>query len=146
MKRKSLKPKVFFNASVILSGLHTSSGGSGKLLSWVKQKRIIGVISEVVLDEVLTHAEKLNLNKTSVETLMLTLFFPIRPAPEQRVVNVYSTIVIDQGDAHILASSGDAHADFLVTLDKKHLLILQHTIKKIHIVSPGELLEQLRIS
>ena len=34
-------------------------------------------------------------------------------------------IVIDDGDAHVLASCEKEKVDFLVTLDKKHLLILK---------------------
>ena len=143
MKRKNLKPRVFFNASVILSGLYSPSGGSGKLLTFLKQKRITGLISEIIQNEVLRHAEELALGKT-VETLIPVLFFPIYPAPGLELVKSYSLVIVDQGDAHVLASSHEAHADFLVTLDKKHLLILQNKVKGVKIVSPKELLEWLK--
>lgn len=53
----------------------------------------------------------------------------------------FSKIVIDAGDAHVLASCRETKAQFLVTLDKKHLLILGKKIKWTKIVSPGELIE-----
>lgn len=146
MKRKNLKPRVFFNASVILSGIATPSGGSGKLLSLVRQKRIIGIISEVILDEVLRHTKKVGLKKITVEKLVYTLFTPLSPPPKQEHVQRFSIIVIDQGDTHVLASSHETHADFLVTLDKKHLLILRSKIKSVKIVSPKDLLEWLKNS
>ena len=34
---------VFFNASVILTGLKSPKGGSGKILSWVNKGKIKGV-------------------------------------------------------------------------------------------------------
>ncbi len=143
MRRKNLKPRVFFNASVILAGLASPSGGSGKLLTFVKHKRITGIISEIILDEVLHHAVKIRLKKTMVEKLILTLFTPVFPAPKHEFVQKFIHIVLDQGDAHVLESSHESKSDFLVTLDKKHLLILQNKIKSVNIVSPKELLEWL---
>jgi len=143
VRQKSLKPRVFFNASVVLAGLASPSGGSGKLLAHVKQKQITGVISEIILDEIFRHTKKLGLSKTTVERYLMTLFTPIISAPTLKSVHKYASIVIDQGDSHVLASSRKTHADFLVTLDKKHLLALQHKIKNIRIVSPKELLEWL---
>lgn len=144
MKRKNLKPKVFFDASVILSGLKSPQGGSGRLLWLIKQKRITGIISEIILDEALRHAEKMGFKKVILEQSILTLFNPIIPAPKSESVKIYEKISLDQGDTHVLASFKESKVDFLVTLDKKHLLILRGKIKKITIVSPGELLELLK--
>lgn len=144
MKRKNLKPKVFFNASVILSGLKSPKGGSGKLLYLTKQKQIIGIISEIILDEALRHAEKIGFEKEVLEQSVLAVFNPIIPAPTSESVKIYEKISLDLGDAHVLASYTESKADFLVTLDKKHLLILQGKIKKVTIVSPGELLGLLK--
>jgi predicted nucleic acid-binding protein len=49
--------------------------------------------------------------------------------------------MIDHGDAHVLASCQEHKAEFLVTLDQKHLLILQDKIKAFKIVSPKHLIE-----
>ncbi|MBI5123209.1 hypothetical protein HZA75_05110, partial [Candidatus Roizmanbacteria bacterium] len=44
---KNLKtPIVFFNASVIIAGFISPTGGSAKLLQWTKENKITGVISE----------------------------------------------------------------------------------------------------
>ena len=58
-KVNSLKPKVFFNASVILAGLRSPGGGSGKIIGWVKNGKIDGVISEVIVDEVIRRCSKI---------------------------------------------------------------------------------------
>lgn len=141
--QNNLKPKVFFNASVILAGLKSPVGGSGKILSWSKNHKIDGVISEIVADETARHADKIGVKPAYIRLAMKTIFNLILEAPAEKNAAKFSKIVIDPGDAHVLASCHEAKPDFLVTLDKKHLLILQKRIKWIHIVSPGELIEKL---
>lgn len=136
-------PLVFFNASVILAGLYSPSGGSAKLLKLIKQKLINGVISEIVFDETVKHASKIRLKKEEVKKLVLTIFSNICPAPKEKTVNRYKKVVIDYGDTHLLASAKEIKADYLVSLDKKHILVLQKKIKEIKIVSPKQLIKKL---
>lgn len=143
MKKKNKPPKVFFNASVILAGLSPPQGGSAKLLKLTKKKIIIGSISEIVFEETIRHAEKIGLTKKSVKNRLLSIFRNISLAPAKPEVENFKKIVIDYGDSHILASCRENRADFLVTLDKKHLLILDGKIKSLKIVSPGQLLKIL---
>lgn len=142
MRLKLETPIVLFNASVILAGLKFPSGGAGKLLIWVRQKRIIGVVSEIVLDEVIRNASKIDRNENWVQKEITKTFTVIWPSPKERNVAAFKRIVVDYGDAHLLASSGETNAHFLVTLDKKHLLVLQKKIKGVKIVSPGQLIER----
>ena len=136
-------PIVFFNASVILAGLKAPTGGSGKLLGWGKERKIVAVTSEIVLDEVLRNVGKVGLGKKRSEREISKIFKYLYFPPEAHVVKAFEEVVIDYGDAHVLASAHQAKADFLVTLDKKHLLALKKKIKGIKIVSPGELIEKL---
>lgn len=142
MKRKvkNLKKKVFFNASVVLAGFHSPSGGSAKILNWSKKGKIKGVISEIVLDEIRRHAEKINLTpkvlKKRVEKFMFIL-----PAPPEN--KKYRRIVKDFGDIHLFSSSEEIKADYLVSLDKKHILSLAKKIKKFKILTPGELIREI---
>lgn len=53
--------------------------------------------------------------------------------------------MIDQGDSHVLASALELDVDYLVSLDKKHILALKNKIKKFAIASPKELIEKLQI-
>ncbi|MBI4035303.1 MAG: PIN domain-containing protein [Candidatus Chisholmbacteria bacterium] len=132
--------RVFFNASVILAGLGSPMGGSGKLLRWSQQKRFTGVISEIIFDEVNRQADKLGMNlKQVIKKISQTIAFTA-PVPSGRLVNKYKQVVVDQGDAHVLASAQATKSKFLVTLDKKHILSLKSKIKKLKIVSPGELI------
>lgn len=142
-KLKSSKGRVFFNASVILAGFRSPAGGSAKLLSWSKVKKINGVVSEIVVDEVIRYTPKIGFEKDEVERLIKTIFDRVETAPKAETVEKYRKLVIDSGDAHVLASCCEVEAKFLVTLDKKHLLILQKKIKWVRIVSPEELIKIL---
>jgi predicted nucleic acid-binding protein len=141
--QNSSKPKVFFNASVILAGLKSPAGGSGKLLNWCRNQKINGVISEIVADEATRHADKIGVKPAHLQLTLKTIFSQIFDAPAEKNAIKFGKIVVDPGDAHILASCYEIKPNFLVTLDKKHLLILQGKIKWIKIVSPGELIARL---
>jgi putative PIN family toxin of toxin-antitoxin system len=140
--QKNLKPKVFFNASVILSGFYSPKGGSAKLLFWTKQKKITGIISEIIVDEVFRHTGKLKLRKTHIAKFIVN-YFQVVSAPTATSVARYYKTVIDHGDAHVLASAKLTECRYLVSLDKKHLLSLQNKVKAYSIVSPKELIKQL---
>lgn len=138
--QKANPPVVLFNASVILAGIKSPTGGSGKLLSWSKDRKINGLISEIILDESMRNGPRIGVEPMLVARKIKNFGIGIRVAPDSSVVDKFKNIVIDLGDAHVLASAQEEKADFLVTLDKKHLLILQKAVKKFKIVSPGELI------
>lgn len=135
---------VLFNASVVLAGLKSPSGGSGKLLRWVKQSKIKGIISETIYDEILRNAERVGFRKAQVEESINDTFTQVSQAPNEKIVEQFKEKVLDLGDAHVLASAKEKEVQFLVTLDKKHLLVLKDKIKTFKIVTPGELIELLR--
>lgn len=137
-------PTILFNASAVLAGLKSPSGGSGKLLKWTKQQKIKGIISEVILDEILRNSDKIGISQKGVGSKIQKLF-TIYPQPKQKDVEKFNNIVMDFGDAHVIASAKEARAQFLVTLDQKHLLILQNKIKDLKIVTPGQLIELLKV-
>ncbi|EKE05041.1 MAG: hypothetical protein ACD_19C00426G0063 [uncultured bacterium] len=142
-KVKNLKLKVLFNASVVLSGLRSPNGGSGKLLQFVKQGKINGKISEIIYDEILRHHKKLGISKNRIQTDVSKLFKDFLYAPTDKLVKKYKGVVIDEGDCHVLASCEEEKIRYLVTLDKKHLLILKGKIKGLSIFTPGELIQKL---
>lgn len=140
-KQKNLRLRVFFNASVILAGLGSPSGGSGMLLKYVKKGKIIGIVSEIVVDEAQRHSDKIRLSSRSVDGIIRDIFDVI-PATE-KVGTKYQKYVHDIGDIHLFVSSEQSRADYLVSLDKKHVLSLSGKFNKFKIVSPGELLALL---
>lgn len=144
-KKRVLPLRVFFNASVILAGFYSPTGGSAKLLKWQKQKIITGVISEIVLDEVVRRSVKIGLTPERAKQLTVSHFPKIAQAPLAKLVAKQKQIIVDHGDAHLLASSIQIKADYLVSLDKKHILSLKGKVKKFKIVSPKELIELLSL-
>lgn len=140
-KQKVLKPRVLFNASVILSGINSPEGGSAKVLSLAKKREITGYISEIIFDEVLRHVGKFDLAKKEIMKFCLDIFSKVLPVPDEDTVKKYQKVIVDEGDAHVLASCEDERVDYLVTLDKKHLLVLKGKIKGLKIVTPGEFIE-----
>lgn len=138
-------PLVLLNASVILAGIKSPSGGSGKLLIWSKQKKIDGLASEIIFDEALRNGLRIGVEPGRIAQIIQKMGITICPAPQLSAVDNFKNVIIDFGDAHVLASAKENRVDFLVTLDKKHLLILQKDIKQFQIVSPGELIAILSL-
>lgn len=140
-RKKNSSEKILFNASVVLAGINSPSGGSAKVLSLARSGKIPGVISEIILDEILRHADKFDLSRQAVDEYCRKTFTKLFPPPTAKIVRRYKGIVIDEGDTHILATCEEEGIKYLVTLDKKHLLILKGKIKGLNILTPGELIE-----
>lgn len=134
MKKKKKKFLILFNASVIIAGTLSPSGASGNLITFVKDKKINGLVSETILAEVKRHVKNPEVKK----------IFLVVAAPQKRTVRHYAHLVIDEGDAHVLAAAKEFQVDFLVSLDKKHILSLKKKIKDFQIVSPAELIHMIR--
>lgn len=136
--------RVYFDASVIIASILSSTGGSSKLLRYVKDNKLVGITSQTALDEVLGKTEKIKKSKVEIETFI---------AKSRLLVRRYITLkeidpckdLIDQEDAHLIAGAVLTKSTHLVGLDKKHLL--REDIKKrflpLQIVSPKELLEDI---
>ncbi len=134
------KPLILFNASVVLAGFKSPQGGSGKVLWWAREGKVKGVISEIILDEILRNGLKIGFDKEYLHKKIISIL-QIKKEPTIETVNKFQKIVLNLGDAHVLASSLEIGVDYLVTLDQKHLLILKDKIKQFKIVTPGQLIE-----
>ncbi|MEK9200399.1 MAG: PIN domain-containing protein [Patescibacteria group bacterium] len=136
--------RAFFNASVILAGIYSPGGASAVLLKKTIDDEIEGVISELIFDEAVRHSGKIGLQPEDLEEKILGIFSHPFSAPKIGLVPKFGKVVIDPGDAHVIASAIYENCDVLVTLDKKHLLILKGKIKDLEILSPGELLQKIK--
>lgn len=136
----SKRPTCLFNASVVLSGLRSPNGGSAKVLDFARGGKILGVISEIGFDEIIRHVDRLSLDRGRVINKCKDIFGNIVFSPSGSLVEKYDKVVIDKGDAHVLASALECGVDYLVTLDKRHLLVLKDQIGEFKIVTPGELI------
>jgi putative PIN family toxin of toxin-antitoxin system len=132
--------RVIFNASVIFSAYYSLTGASHALFDLLQQKRIIGIVSETILDELLRHAHKIPMDTELLRRSIDKNFTTIVSAPSEKNVAFYKKFVQDEGDAHLFATYIETHADYLVSLDKHHVLALKGKLKGIAILSPAALL------
>lgn len=138
----SYKKIVFLNASVILAGFASPLGGSAKILKWIKQGKISGVINEIVADEATRHAGKIGLSKREIDRMIDEVNLRVCKAPN-KIAEKYKRIVKDPGDIHLFTSTQEQKAHYLISLDKKHVLSLAGKIKNFRIYSPGEFIQEL---
>ena len=137
------KAFVFFNASVIIAGTLSPNGGSAKLLSCVKRGKIHGIISEVILNEVLKHSDKIKKDEEILTNEIFKVNFKIIKPPNKLNLK-FEKMVVDPGDVHVLTSALESKVKYLVTLDTKHILSLSDKIKDFEIVTPGQLIKKFK--
>lgn len=140
------KPSVFFDANVIISGCHSTIGGSALLLQLATENKINVVISKLVLIE----SEKNLIKKFSKGDLLKfyqwlgkTKIKVVRRSPTDVEITKYSNFT-GLKDAHVLASAIDANVEFLITRNRKHFM--NQKIKKVKlpliICTPAEFLQK----
>lgn len=137
--------KVFFDASVIIAAILSPTGGSAKLIKLAKNKSIIAITSQTVIDEVSDHAEKIHKTPEEISWYIKESGLLVRERVTQAEIEKVSA-VIDSTDAHLLVGARGAVCQYLVTLDKKHLLRsdVQKIVAPLRIVNPKELLGRTR--
>lgn len=138
--------RVFFDASVIIAALLSPSGGSSILINYARQKLLIGITSQTVIEEIIEEDkfEKIQKTKEEIEKFIAESQLLVRKALNPTEIDQYEG-QIDLEDAHLIAGAKLTSCEYLVSLDKKHLL--RADIKKkflpLKIVSPKELLEEI---
>ena len=138
--------KVYFDASVIIAALLSSTGGSSLLLEYVKVARIIGISSQTAIDEITTEDKLQKFGKTrqDIEKFIEESRLLIHEHITQAEIEEYIGLV-DVEDAHLIAGANLTRCGYLVSLDKKHLIKadIQEKFLPLKIVSPKELLEEI---
>lgn len=136
--------KVYFDASVIIAALLSPSGGSALSISLVQHKLVVGITSQTVIDEVINNSSKIHQPINSIHDFISETSLVVRSRLTEEEISPYVNKVAIK-DAHVLAGAIRSHCDYLVTLDKKHLLIpsLRDTVPELVILSPKELLERV---
>jgi predicted nucleic acid-binding protein len=115
--------KLFFDASILIAGAHSPTGGSGYLLEVCRRGRFKPVVTRLVL----TEAERNIKAKLGEEDLLHfyqllgAVDFAIEPPISAREITDYSHL-IQEKDAHVLAAAVRSSAQFLLTLDTKHFM------------------------
>lgn len=128
----------------MLSGLFSSQGASRQLLKIARKRGIHGVVSRTIIKEALAHAEKLQLTQDIILQEVTAVFEIVTPAPSIDNETTYRSLLEDPNDAHLLATAKETDSHYLVTLDRRHLLKQASNIKIVAILSPAELLKELK--
>ena len=136
--------KLFFDASVLIAGAHSPTGGSGYLLEACRRGRFKPVVTRLVLIE----AERNIKAKLGEEDLLRfyqllgSVDFTVEPPVSAREVADYSHL-IEEKDAHVLAAAVRSGAQFLLTLDTRHFMTerLGKADLRLIIVTPGHFIK-----
>lgn len=134
---------VFFDASVLFSGLYSSTGSSRALLELVKRRIIYGLTSMTVIEELEDNIQKFD-HSINIDSLINEYGILVREKISNDEIKPYKSI-IEEKDCHVVAGAVLTGSKYLVTLDKKHLdnIVIKEKIKKVEIISPRELLEKI---
>lgn len=130
----------FIDASVILAALGSRTGGSSQILRLIRGRKINGITSQAILEEVLRNAYKIKITESEVSRMISTSSLKVIPAPISEEVEKYLDKTAAK-DAHVVASAIKSKAEVIITLDKKHLL--SKKIRGLGILTPGEFLRNL---
>lgn len=137
--------KVFIDASVLFAAIYSDKGYSFDLLKLVKQNKIIGIVSQTVIEEVERNISKMksvhlkNIANFVAESRLLVL-----EKINADNVKPYLSLVHEK-DAHVLFGAEIGKCDYLVTFDEKHLNNPQvkNKIHWVKIISPKKLMSLL---
>ncbi len=142
MKKLHPQPtKIYLDASVIITALLSVNGGSAKVIKLSNLGIFICLTSQTVIEEIEEHILKIKKNKREIQKFIVNSKIIVRE--KIRLSEIEKIKKIDVRDAHLIAGAKLTECDFLVTLDKKHLLKpdIKKSFKPLKIVTPGELLE-----
>lgn len=138
--------RAFFDASVIISGLLSENGGSALILQFVKAKKIIGITSQTVINEIIEEdkSRKFKRSKKEIEEFIARSGLVVRKQITSYEITLYQGQV-DIEDAHLIAGAKLTKCSYLVSLDKKHVLHpdIRQKFLSLKIVSPKELIEEI---
>ena len=113
--------RVFLDSSVLFSAAYSSRGHSRELLIMATREEITLVISHFVLAETKRNLSEISPEHTHfLDSIFETITFEfVRPSKQEIIVAAEHVVL---KDAPIIAAARKAEIDFIVTLDKKHLL------------------------
>lgn len=136
--------KVYLDASVIIAALFSPTGGSAKLLEFVKLGMVVGVASQTVIDEVEEHSLKIKKSHKEIRRFIQEHSIIVRESIDELELESFKNL-IEEEDIHVAVGARLTKCDYLVTLDKKHLLQeeVKEMLKPLKVVSPKEILQDL---
>lgn len=132
---------VFLDASVLVAASRSPSGGSAVSMEACQGRRFRGALTARVLLEA-----RVNISAKFGETELLRFFHQLAalnpemvpPPPNGRIQECIS--LTTENDAHVLAAALECRADYLLTLDRRHLIspAVRAAGLPVRIMTPGE--------
>ena len=117
------RARLFLDTSALFAGIWSAAGGARALLLWGEA----GLVELLVSSEVLAEIEAVLRRKAPellgcVTVLLARAQITVVPAAEPRSLAVLADALVRPGDVAVVAAALAAQPDFLVTLDRQHLL------------------------
>lgn len=138
--------RVFFDTSVIITAIFSSTGGARKLF-YLAEADIIDLLAG---ENVLRETDEVLRRKVPGSLPLLAQLLTISriansPAPTQEQLTSARKCVTYMPDAYILAEAIQARPDWFVTHDKEHFLNQQKEIDlPFEIGTPGDFIQRLK--
>lgn len=141
------KYKILLDTSALLSGLNSSFGASGLIISLFQIRSIEIIISSHIVKEANTVIKK----KFPLLKEKFINFLLYRPTIVKKITKIQlqqAFTIIQTEDTPILAAAIKSQADFLITLDKRFEKLVKDKRKlishQLNIMSPGEFINHYR--
>jgi len=134
--------RLFFDASVLVAGAHSLDGGSALLLEACKWGGFRALTSVAVLGETL-HALRgfPRVASERFQRLLTEVKWELVAMPPGAILERYEPY-IEAKDVHVLAAAVEGRAEFLLTLDRRHILAAAEGIERaglrIVVLRPGD--------
>lgn len=137
---------LFLDASVMVAAAHSPSGGSSLIIEVCQGGRFRALLSsKVILEARVNIAEKFG-------EIELVRFYQQLAGLEPEIIPSSSserlaecTTIVGEKDAHVLAAALDCRADYLLTLDRRHLITtaVLNAGLPLRVITPGEFLNKI---
>jgi len=137
---------IFFDASVLVAGSHSPQGGSALVLYACKADSFRAQTSFLVLLESLHALGRFpGQSQQRFHRMLLKIDWDLVPVPGGERLEYYSRY-IDRKDLHVLAAAVEGGAQFLLSLDRRHILAATEVVQQaglaIVILRPGDFIRQ----
>jgi predicted nucleic acid-binding protein len=143
----SRQTTLFFDASVLVAGSHSECGGSALLLDACKMGGFAAQTSFLAILEAL-HSLEENSPQRSLDRFreyLVDVTWDLLPVPSAAILDRYASLVHLQ-DLHVLAAAAQGRSEFLLTLDRRHILAavlpVQAAGLAIRILTPGDFIRE----
>ncbi|MEX2430306.1 MAG: PIN domain-containing protein [Dehalococcoidia bacterium] len=135
---------MFLDASVLVAAARSPSGGSAAVIEVCQGRRYKAVLTHLVLTEA-----RVNIGEKFGEPELVRFYQQlanlepeIAPPPPEFRIDECVPLTTDK-DAHVLAAALECAADYLLTLDRRHLLnpVVLAAGLPVRVITPGDFLQ-----